>query len=120
MRFKSGCGSIEFMKYFISATIAFACAGCATMGAPFQFKGPDTIVKGKTTQNEILKQYGTPFRVGYENGDAKWTYGYYKYRFFGDSETKDLDITFGKNGIVSSYTYSTSVPEEVNAAKSNQ
>jgi hypothetical protein len=88
-------------------------AGCATVGSQFQFRGSDSIVKGKTSRSEILSVYGNPFRVGFENGNSKWTYGYYKYRLFGDSETKDLDITFDKNNIVSSYTYSSSVPDEV-------
>lgn len=90
--------------------------GCATVGSPFRFQGPDSIVAGKTTRADIVKRYGEPFRVGYENGNPKWTYGYYHYRLFGDSETKDLDVTFDKNGVVSSYTYSSSEPDEVTQA----
>jgi hypothetical protein len=71
------------------------------------------VVKGKTTKAQVLAMYGDPFRVGFENGDAKWTYGYYHYRLFGETETKDLDISFDRNGVVSSCTYSSSTPEEV-------
>ena len=100
--------------HFISATLAaMALAGCATVGAPFDYQGPDSLIKGKTTQADVVKKYGDPFRVGYENDFPKWTYGYYHYRLFGDSETKDLDITFDKTGVVSSYTYSSSTPQEV-------
>lgn len=86
--------------------------GCATVGSQFSFTGPENIAIGKTTRNEILKAYGEPFRVGYDNGNEKWTYGYYKYRLFGDSDTKDLDITFDKSGLVSSYSYSSSLNED--------
>ena len=66
----------------------------------------------------MLRHYGNPFRVGYENGNTKWTYGYYQYKLFGTSETKDLAITFDKSGVVSDYTYSSSEPEEVKRALS--
>ena len=87
--------------------------GCATVGEAFQFQGPTSIVIGKTTQSEVLSKYGKPFRVGYDNGAVKWTYGFYHYRLFGDSETKDLAVTFDKNKVVSSYEYSSSEPDEV-------
>lgn len=65
--------------------------GCATVGSPFQFQGPDSVVVGKTTQAEVLSKYGKPFRVGFENGSTKWTYGYYQYKAFGASNTKDVE-----------------------------
>lgn len=96
----------KFKILFIPLTL-LALQGCATMGADFQFQGPDTIVNGKTTKAEVKNRYGNPFRVGYENGDEKWTYGYYQFKVFGASENKDLAITFNKKGVVSSYSYST-------------
>jgi hypothetical protein len=89
---------------------------CATVGAPFQFQGTQSITVGKTTRADILSQYGKPFRVGYDNGATKWTFGYYQYKLFGDSQTKDLAITFNQSGVVSDYTYSSSEPDEVNRA----
>jgi hypothetical protein len=86
--------------------------GCATAGRAFVFESPSSIQIGKTTQAEVLTKYGEPFRAGYANGNLKWTYGYYRYRLFGDTDTKDLDITFDKNGTVSEYTFATSIPEE--------
>ncbi len=94
----------------------FTLSGCATIGDQFQFRGPESIVIGKTTRNEIRSAYGEPFRVGYENGATRWTYGYYQYRLFGSSDTKDLAITFDKKGIVSSYSYSSSDTDEVTRA----
>jgi hypothetical protein len=106
------------MKNLGSILLIFFCLfglwGCATIGEPFQFSGPEKLVVGKTTKAEVLKQYGDPFRVGFDDGDLKWTYGFYKYSLFGSSDTKDLAITFDKNGLVKDYTYSTSLEDEKN------
>jgi hypothetical protein len=100
-------------RIFFGAISALFLSGCATMGSSFDFKGPPSIEIGKTTKQQIHASYGDPFRTGYEDGKLKWTYGYYQYRLFGDSETKDLAITFNRNGVVSGYTYSSSNPDEV-------
>lgn len=100
-------GTISLMFFCM-----FGTWGCATVGESFEFKGADKLVIGKTSKAEVRKQYGDPFRAGFENGDLKWTYGFYKYRLFGSSDTKDLAITFDQNGIVKDYTYSTSIEEE--------
>ncbi|MBI2522559.1 MAG: outer membrane protein assembly factor BamE [Bdellovibrio sp.] len=90
-------------------------ASCATVGRHFQFMGTESIQIGKTTRADIFKTYGEPFRVGYDNGNVKWTYGYYLYRVIGTTETKDLIITFDANGVVKDYTYSTSMKDEKSA-----
>jgi hypothetical protein len=104
------------IKIFVFSLCWIFVAGCATVGSEFQFQGPDSIEIGKTSQGDILAKFGKPFRVGYSRGSEKWTYGYYKYKLFGDSQTKDLDISFDKSGIGSDYVYSSSQPEEVNRA----
>ena len=106
------------LKVFIGSTVTIICLlmflqGCATVGEPFRFQGTESIVVGKTTQSDVLSRYGKPFRVGYDNGNVKWTYGYYHYKLFGDSETKDLAITFDGSSLVSSYEYSSSDSDEV-------
>ncbi len=103
---------------FILMGLIFAgfLAGCATVGKRFTFAGPQSIVIGTTTKTDILKQYGPPFRVGYDSGRVKWTYGYYQYSLFGDSQTKDLSVTFNPNGTVATYDYSSSNPHEVAGA----
>jgi hypothetical protein len=104
------------LKIVILSVIGFCIMlqlGCATVGGNFQFKGPESIQIGKTTKSELMSNYGKPFRVGYDNGDTKWTYGYYQYRIFGSSDTKDLIITFNNKGVVSNYAYSSSDAQEV-------
>lgn len=103
----------KFKAIFSRGIILLFFQSCATAGANFQFGGPETMIVGKTTQSEIRNKYGVPFNVGVEDGSTKWTYGYYRYKVFGKSQTKDLDLTFNKDGVVSNYTYASSDPEEI-------
>lgn len=100
------------MKAISILCILFFLTSCATVGQQFNFNGPKDIIIGQTNQQDLLNLYGKPFRVGYSNGEIQWTYGYYKYKVFGESETKDLLITFDKNGIVSSYVFNSSLEED--------
>ncbi len=100
------------IKSFLLVSALLGLTSCATVGKPIEFGGPETITVGSTTKNDIYQQYGEPFRVGFDNGNLKWTYGYYKVRMFGDTDTQDLAITFDKKGLVKDYTYSSSVPIE--------
>ena len=97
---------------FLPVILLLALSGCATIGKPFHFKGPGEIKIGKTTQKEIMARYGDPYRVGYDGGSVQWTYCLYKYRVFGESETKDLIVTFKRNGRVSNYVYNSSLEED--------
>jgi hypothetical protein len=107
----------SLVKSLLIIGICSAISSCATVGEPFTYHGNDSIVVGKTTQSDITRQYGKPYRVGVENGKTKWTYNYYKYHLFGEPETKDLSVTFNSDGVVSDYTYSTSNPGEMDDAK---
>ncbi len=100
------------IRLALALVLLFGIVSCATVGKSFIFSGPQSIEIGKTSKAEILKTYGEPFRVGYDNGDLKWTYGYYLYRLIGESETKDLVITFDAKGVVKAYAYATSMKNE--------
>ena len=86
--------------------------GCVTAGQNFRSDDLSWIVVNKTSQGEIQRILGEPFRVGVDAGSLTWTYGYYRYRLFGETRTKDLVIEFNRDGKVSSYTFNTSFPEE--------
>lgn len=88
--------------------------GCVTLGTQYSFSGPGAIVDGKTTKADLLSRFGQPFRVGFDNGNEKWAYSYYYYSLFGGNEIEDLEVTFSPDETVSSYTYETSDPAEVN------
>ena len=80
---------------------------CATVGHEFPADQVDGIVIGKTTQAEIQEMFGSPWRVGVEDGLKTWTYGKYKYKIFGESASKDLLVRFDKNNVVASYSFNT-------------
>ncbi|MFH2070444.1 MAG: outer membrane protein assembly factor BamE [Elusimicrobiota bacterium] len=83
-----------------------------TIGRNFQTLDIPRIENDKTTMNDIRKTFGEPNRKGIEDGDLTWTYLYYKLNLLGSKHTRDLYIKFDKNGVVKSFTYNTSFPDE--------
>ncbi len=82
-------------------------SGCATVGRDFPVNQVDHIRLNETTQDEILRMFGEPWRVGIEDGRRTWTYGKYRYRLFGQASTQDLVLRFDDQGRVASYTFNT-------------
>ena len=85
----------------------FLIIGCVTVGKDFPVEKVSGIQIGKTTQQDIRLQFGSPWRVGIEDGRTTWTYGKYKYRLIGDTDTTDLVIRFDSQNIVASYSFNT-------------
>jgi hypothetical protein len=81
--------------------------GCATIGHDFAASDVPKIQIGKTTQNEIVSMFGSPWRTGMEDGRPTWTYGKYYYSLFSEARAQDLVIRFDNKGVVYSYTYNT-------------
>jgi hypothetical protein len=96
----------------LSAVLVIFFAGCATVGQDFPVTSVSEIETGKTTQNEIRTMFGSPWRVGIEDGQPTWTYGNYSYGLFGAKNAKDLVIRFDDKDIVASYTFSTTQHNE--------
>ena len=94
-------------------TILFALllTGCATVGHNFDSTSLSWL-KTDATRREVLGRLGPPLRVGSDAGVPTWTYGYYQYRVFGDSNNKDLIVRFTPDGHVKSYTLNTTFPSE--------
>ena len=86
--------------------------GCMTVGKNFPSEDFSWIVKNKTSRDEVNRTLGEPFRVGVDAGQMTWTYGYYRYRLFGTTHTKDLVVYFNRDKTVSSFTFNTGFPEE--------
>jgi hypothetical protein len=91
---------------------ALALTGCITMGRPFNTQQVPNIVIGKTTQADIQKTFGEPYRTGIESGDLTWTYLHYHLSAFGNQRTTDLYIRFNADHTVKSYALNTNVPED--------
>jgi hypothetical protein len=85
---------------------------CATVGHEFPESRVGDIHIGKTTRAGILSMFGSPWRVGVEDGQRTWTYGRYRYKLFGQSNTKDLVVRFDANDVVASYSFNTTEHEE--------
>jgi hypothetical protein len=81
--------------------------GCATVGYDFPDAQVSDITIGKTTQDQIRAIFGSPWRIGIEDGQRTWTYGKYRYKLIGQSSTKDLVVRFNDKNIVVSYTFNT-------------
>jgi len=98
----------NFVISFMFVILLFVVASCATVGREFSVDAVTQIRLGETTKEDISKMLGHPWRIGLDDGNRTWTYGYYKYKLFGETTTRDLVIKFDSNGVVSSYTFNTS------------
>jgi outer membrane protein assembly factor BamE (lipoprotein component of BamABCDE complex) len=85
--------------------------GCAHVGNNFDANSLGWLKEG-TAKDEIQQKLGPPLRVGSDAGTPTWTYGYYEYRLFAESNNKDLVIRFSPDGTVKAYSLSTTFPEE--------
>lgn len=80
--------------------------GCFSVGQEFSGSRVPEIKIGQSTKQEITDIFGRPWRTGMEDGKVTWTYGIYKYSLFGADDTQDLLIRFDNQGVVRSYTFS--------------
>ncbi len=89
----------------VSGIAATQLTGCFTVGQEFAATRVPEIKIGQTTKKDISDMFGTPWRTGMEDGRPTWTYGIYQYSLFG-TDTQDLLIRFDPQGVVRSYTFS--------------
>jgi hypothetical protein len=86
--------------------ILFFLASCSgTIGEDFNTSQVNNIQNHVTSQSEILKNFGTPFKKGIENDLAMWTYQFDQWNAIGPANSKDLIILFDKNNLVNSYRF---------------
>ena len=89
---------------------ALALSACLTVGREFPTDDVGQIQIGQTTRDEVHRMFGEPWRTGLEDGRRTWTYGHYKYKLFGTTETRDLVVRFDAKGVVVSYTFNAAPP----------
>jgi hypothetical protein len=87
-------------------------AGCMTVGRQFPVDPVTEIHIGETSRDEIRHLFGEPWRTGLEDGQRTWTYAHYRYSAFADAQTRDLVIRFDPRGVVASYTFNSTYPED--------
>jgi hypothetical protein len=96
---------LPVLLLFICST-ATQLTGCITIGQEFAASRAADIKLGQTRKQDITDMFGVPWRTGLEDGHPTWTYGIYKYSLFSSADTQDLLIRFDNQGLVRSYTFS--------------
>ena len=86
--------------------------GCLSVGREFPVEPVRKIETGTTTQEEVRQMFGEPWRTGIDDGQRTWTYGRYRYSLFADAATRDLVVRFDARGVVESYTFNSTHPED--------
>ena len=86
--------------------LLFFASSCISLGKDFQESHVPAIKIGQTTKSEVRKLFGSPWLSGNQDGELAWTYGNYDYSVFGERKAKDMVIQFDHNGIVTTYTFS--------------
>ena len=87
-------------------------SSCISLGKDFPVSHVPAIKIGQTTKSEVRKLFGSPWLSGNQDGVLAWTYGNYNYSVFGDRKAKNLVIQFDDNGVVTTYTFSTTEHKE--------
>jgi hypothetical protein len=88
----------HFFSSLIVIVLILSIAGCFTVGYDFPVDQVSAIKIGKSTQSDIRSMFGSPWRVGMEDGQRTWTYGKYRYSAFSETKTQDLVIRFDDQG----------------------
>jgi SmpA / OmlA family len=96
-----------------AALAAFGGAtACMSVGREFPVEPVRALKIGVTTRSDVERMFGEPWRTGIEDGQRTWTYGRYRYSILGDAVTRDLVVRFDAKGVVSSYTFNSTHPED--------
>ena len=93
---------------FLGAVLVLS--GCGTVGKNFNQSKTANIANGITTQAEIKKMFGKPFKTGIQNGQPVWVYEYNRYYLIDNDVSKDLIVVFSPMGVVQSHQFMTSEP----------
>jgi hypothetical protein len=89
-------------------------AGCVSVRFGRDFPSPEEgwIVRGKTDRYGLVRMFGEPVQMGFDNGDPTWRW------FFGQRDStaeisKDLTVRFGSDSVVKSYSFISSFPDDL-------
>ena len=96
--------------FVLIAALSLPFTGCMpAVGQPFPVHQVRQLEIGQTTQADVRRMFGAPWRTGLEDGFRTWTYGHYTMK-----NTRDLIIRFDEDNVVKSYSFSSSFPEDAN------
>ena len=100
----------------VVAFLLLLLSGCVTIGHDFPVEPVPEIQIGTTTRDDVRQMFGEPWRVGIEDGRRTWTYALYRYSAFSPAQTRDLLVRFDAGGVVSSYSFNSTHPEDAQLA----
>jgi hypothetical protein len=83
---------------------------CVTRGRDFS-SDLSWIKKGQTSQIDVTRVLGEPTAIGNTGGIPTWTYGFYDYRLFGNSDTKELKF-YWNGDKVQDFSFNSSFPQD--------
>jgi hypothetical protein len=98
-------------KTIWSLILFFLTACYGTVGKNFDSSQLKSIQNNVTSKEEILKNFGSPFKKGLERGQTMWTYQFDQWNAVGPAQSKDLVILFDQKNIVKGYRYTSSNPD---------
>ena len=101
---------MNYIGIIILVGIILLPGGCGTAGKSFDTSKVESIVNGITTQSDIKKMFGEPFKIGIQNGQPIWVYEENHYSIIREETSKDLIIIFSHDGIVQSNQFMSSKP----------
>jgi hypothetical protein len=96
----------------ILALSGLSYSSCVTSGREFPSR-LDWVQKGKTRQADVKMVLGDPQFVGSSDGTPAWTYGYYRYRLFSPSYTKEVKFYWNPDKTVQTWSFNSSFPDDV-------
>ena len=101
---------MNLIRLISIVAVVLILSGCGNVGKDFNTSKVESIVNGTTTQSDIKKLLGKPFKTGIQNGQPIWVYENHNYSIISKNKSKDLMITFDPVGIVKSYQFMSSDP----------
>lgn len=96
----------------VAALSLISLPSCATSGRefPVQF---GWVTKGRTQQKDVKLMLGNPQFIGSSDGVPVWTFGYYRYRLFSPSYTKEIKFYWNPDNTLQSYSFNSSFPDDI-------
>jgi len=101
---------MHYIRLIIVLGIILVYWGCGTAGKKFNISEIESIKNGTTTQSDVKKMFGEPFKTGIQNGQPIWVYEDHHYSIISNDTSKDLIIVFGPGGVVQSHQFMSSEP----------
>ena len=101
----------RLINLLLIATLVAACGGLK-FGSDFPSPTKDLLAVGKTTKADLLRFFGEPHQVGLDTGDPTWGWTYVQ-AFANQEFTKQLTVRFDGKGVVKSYSFVSSFPEDM-------